>query len=177
VCWRLAKQLAHEQQQIVRLFVDDLRSFERICPAINPQLTVQQCQGVEVHLWSTALAVCAADDIADIVIEAFACTIPDDYIRLMAERTTAPVWLNLEYLSAEEWTVGCHAMRSPHPRYPLQKTFFFPGFVEGTGGLLCEQSLITQRDSFLNDADAHQCLYSTRCFSRPLLKRLPHAKR
>jgi len=45
----------------------------------------------------------------------------------MAARRPAPVWINLEYLSAEDWVAGCHAMASPHPRLPLVKHFFFPG--------------------------------------------------
>jgi uncharacterized repeat protein (TIGR03837 family) len=47
------------------------------------------------------------------------------------------VWLNLEYLSAEDWVAGCHGLPSPHP--PLAKYFFFPGFVPGTGGLIRER--------------------------------------
>jgi hypothetical protein len=32
-----------------------------------------------------------------------------------------PVWLNLEYLSAEDWVAGVHGLPSPHPRLPLTK--------------------------------------------------------
>jgi hypothetical protein len=46
----------------------------------------------------------------------------------MAARPRPPVWLNLEYLSAETWVAGCHGLPSPHPRLPLVKHFYFPGF-------------------------------------------------
>jgi uncharacterized repeat protein (TIGR03837 family) len=37
---------------------------------------------------------------------------------------------------------------SPHPRFTLIKTCFFPGFVQGTGGLLREKNLMAQREAF-----------------------------
>jgi uncharacterized repeat protein (TIGR03837 family) len=41
-----------------------------------------------------------------------------------------------------------HGKPSPHPRLPLTKTFFFPGFTENTGGLLREKNLLVERDTF-----------------------------
>jgi hypothetical protein len=32
VCWRLARQLTQEHGHTVRLWVDDLRAFEKLCP-------------------------------------------------------------------------------------------------------------------------------------------------
>jgi uncharacterized repeat protein (TIGR03837 family) len=75
----------------------------------------------------------------------------------MAARRPAPVWINLEYLSAEDWVAGCHGLASPHPRLPLMKHFFFPGFAAGTGGLLREAGLLEARERFQAcpaDADA-----------------------
>ncbi len=46
---------------------------------------------------------------------------------------SAPLWLNLEYLSAEEWIEGCHALPSLQPT-GLNKYFFFPGFTAKVGG-------------------------------------------
>jgi uncharacterized repeat protein (TIGR03837 family) len=61
------------------------------------------------------------------------------------------VWLNLEYLSAEDWVEDCHGLPSIHPTLPLTKYFFFPGFTARTGGLLRERGLIEQRVAFQND--------------------------
>ncbi|MDO9312398.1 MAG: elongation factor P maturation arginine rhamnosyltransferase EarP, partial [Nitrosomonas sp.] len=69
------------------------------------------------------------------------------------QRKKQPVWINLEYLSAEPWVTQCHGLPSPHPRLPLIKTFFFPGFVQGTGGLLREKNLIAQRSAFSTTAE------------------------
>jgi uncharacterized repeat protein (TIGR03837 family) len=76
-----------------------------------------------------------------VVIEAFACELPETYIKAMARQQPKPVWINLEYLSAEGWVAGCHGGASPHPSLPLTKYFFFPGFTSDTGGLIREAAL------------------------------------
>jgi uncharacterized repeat protein (TIGR03837 family) len=72
----------------------------------------------------------------------------------MARRDPRPVWINLEHLSAEAWVAGYHALPSPHPRLPLTKYFFFPGFTEATGGLLRESGLERDRRAFAADPAA-----------------------
>lgn len=149
VCWRLARQLAAEHQQQVRLWVDDIASLQRIWPQTNMQ-EHQQLEGVEVRIWHAAFD--ASTQPADVVIEAFACDIPDTYLQTMAQFKAsgeAPIWINLEYLSAEPWVTECHGMASVHPATGLRKTFFFPGFTAPTGGLLREQNLLAQRDAFV----------------------------
>jgi uncharacterized repeat protein (TIGR03837 family) len=142
ICWRLARQLQTEHQWQVTLWVDDLVSFQKICHGINPELATQQQQQVLVRHWTAVLPELSAADRPDLVIEALACTIPSSYLHWMASFSEKPLWLNLEYLSAEDWVHGCHALPSPHPQLPLQKYFFFPGFTPQTGGLLREQGLI-----------------------------------
>ncbi|MBC8113079.1 MAG: elongation factor P maturation arginine rhamnosyltransferase EarP, partial [Candidatus Saccharimonas sp.] len=69
-------------------------------------------------------------------------------IAAMAGRAVVPVWINLEYLSAEAWVDDCHLLPSPHPRWPLTKYFFFPGFTSKTGGLLRERDVPAARAAF-----------------------------
>jgi uncharacterized repeat protein (TIGR03837 family) len=149
VCWRLARQLVAERAAQVRLWVDDLASFQKICPDIEPGREAQHSCGVDVRWWRAAFPAVSP---ADIVIEAFACDPPASYLALMAERQLKPVWINLEYLSAEHWVQGCHALPSPNPSMPLVKHFFFPGFVPGTGGLLAERGLAQARHRFQHSA-------------------------
>jgi uncharacterized repeat protein (TIGR03837 family) len=151
ICWRLTRQLQSDHGVAVTLWVDDLRSFQRICPAVAIDAEVQQLEAVTVRHWRDQGGVFAASDIADIVIEFFACDIPPGYIAAMAECTPRPVWLNLEGLTAEEWVEGCHTLPSPHPRLPLTKHFFFPGFTDKTGGLLRECTLLDHRRRFQSD--------------------------
>lgn len=154
ICWRLARQLQQEHGIAVTLWLDDLHSFQRICPDAVIGADDQQLAGVTVRHWRNQEGVFSAGDVADIVIEFFGCDIPDGYIAAMAECNPRPVWLNLEGLSAEEWVEGCHTLPSPHPRLPLTKYFFFPGFTNKTGGLLCESSLEEQRRQFQSNQAA-----------------------
>ena len=151
VCWRLAKQLANEHDMAVRLWVDDLTSFRRLCPEINPELPAQHSHGVKVRHWSIPFPEVLP---AHLVIEAFACDLPQSYVAAMAKRQHKPVWINLEYLSAEDWVAGCHRLPSPHSSLPLVKYFFFPGFTPQTGGLLLERGLLARRDAFQRDPQA-----------------------
>ena len=85
---------------------------------------------------------------ADVVIEAFGCELPAAYVTAMAKSGRRHAWVNLEYLSAEEWVDSHHGLPSPHPRLPLIKYFFFPGFSPSTGGLLVEKNWLKQRADF-----------------------------
>lgn len=150
VTWRLAKQLVAEHDQSVRLWVDDVSAFARICPAADAQLDHQVHKGVDVYAWH---AQWSAIEPGDVVIEGFACHLPDIYVAAMAARARKPLWLNLEYLSAEGWVAGCHGLPSMQSN-GLQKYFFFPGFTADTGGLLREAALVPERQAFQADAAA-----------------------
>ncbi|MBI4743179.1 MAG: elongation factor P maturation arginine rhamnosyltransferase EarP [Betaproteobacteria bacterium] len=145
VCWRLARQLTAEYRIFVRLWVDDLTSFQPLCPQIDPVVEIQQVDGVEIRRWDEAIPEIAP---GEVVVEAFGCRIPEVFIAAMARSEPGPVWVNLEYLSAEGWVEGCHTLSSPHPRLPLTKYFFFPGFSANTGGLLRERELLAHRQHF-----------------------------
>jgi uncharacterized repeat protein (TIGR03837 family) len=145
VTWRLARQLADEHAIPVRLWVDDLRAFQRLRPEIDPTLATQHLAGVEIRHWTTPLA---DAEPGEVVIEALACNLPAEFIARMAAKQPAPVWLNLEYLSAEDWVAGVHGLPSPHPRLPLTKHFFMPGYTANTGGLMRERWLTAERDAF-----------------------------
>jgi uncharacterized repeat protein (TIGR03837 family) len=148
ICWRLARQLRREHGLAVTLWVDDLASFQRICPEVDRAAASQQLDGVTVRHWRDQDGVFTPADVADIVIEFFAVDLPPGYIAAMAQCEPRPVWFNLEGLTAEEWVEGCHRLTSPHPRLPLTKHFFFPGFTDKTGGLLCEAELDAARREF-----------------------------
>lgn len=145
VCWRLARQLAHEYGLQVRLWVDDLGVAKRLIENLDPTQAKQTVNDIEICNWQADFT---DTHVADVVIEAFACELPEPYLMAMAE--AKPNWLNLEYLSAEPWITGSHLLASPHPRLPLTKHFFFPGFDPKSGGVIREQKLIEKRDRFLN---------------------------
>jgi uncharacterized repeat protein (TIGR03837 family) len=147
VCWRLARQLASEYGVEVRLWVDELEALAQIWPDAQV-IEHQYVAGVEVRHWAEDFSSVTP---AQVVIEAFACEIPANYLAAMAlqkQSGAAPAWLNLEYLSAETWVEDCHKMESIHPSTGLRKTFFFPGFSQGTGGLLRESGLVERCEHF-----------------------------
>ena len=146
VCWRLARQLADEHAISVRLWVDDLTPLHGLCPSIDPGEREQVVGGVVVRPWLDAPTLFWP---GEVVIEAFACELPDACIAAMANTRHKPVWINLEYLSAERWIDDCHGLASPHPTLPLRKHFFFPGFSSACGGLLREYGLFAARDLFV----------------------------
>jgi uncharacterized repeat protein (TIGR03837 family) len=150
VTWRLARQLVAEHQLNVRLWIDDLSAFVRLCPGADSSAAQQWHAGVEVCCWP---AVWQETRLPDVVLEAFACRLPAAYTDAMLHCSPRPVWLNLDYLSAEDWVTGCHGLPSMQSN-GLKKTFFFPGFQPGTGGLLREQGLIEQRERFDQDKSA-----------------------
>jgi len=161
-CWRLARAIAAEFGAAIRLWVDDWGTLSRLCPqAVRDGVRVA---GVELRRWVDPFP---TEEPADVVIEAFSCALPESYERAMAARKKPPVWINLEYLSAERWVYECHERPSPHPTLPLIKTFFFPGFMEGTGGLILERGLLDRRDRLLKTQSRSDWL-------RTFTKEAPH---
>ena len=152
VCWRLARQLSAEYGWQMRVLVDDLHTFSRLCPALDVSRPRQRVDGIVIEHWHEPSHAGDTLTVADIVIEAFACELPPAYIAAMARRHRSPVWLNLEYLSAEDWVAECHLKPSPHARYALTKTFFFPGLGPGTGGVIKESTLDRARLEFESSA-------------------------
>ena len=129
VCWRLARGLAARGQQ-VSLVIDDASALAWMAPGGAP--------GVLVLPWPQDGGVLPC---GDVVIEAFGCDPPPAFVAMMAASTSPPVWLNLEYLSAEAYVERSHGLPSPQ-RNGLVKWFFYPGFTPRTGGLLREPGLL-----------------------------------
>ncbi len=141
VCWRLSCQLAGQGQR-VRLWVDDASALAWMAP--------QGCAGVEVKTWHDTAGYTAGH----VLVEAFGCNIEDTAPEIIAACTAfswasgindpknslhGTVWINLEYLSAEPYVQRCHGLASPvrsGPGAGMTKWFFYPGFTQGTGGLL-----------------------------------------
>lgn len=145
VCWRLAADLAARGEQ-VRLWVDDTRALAWMAPA--------GCPGVTVLPWAPAPRT-TGRPASDVLVEAFGCGIDPEFIAGIADRARVtganPVWINLEYLSAERYVERSHGLPSPvlyGPGKGLVRHFFYPGFTPRTGGLLREPDLPARRSAF-----------------------------
>ncbi len=147
VCWRLARQLS-QAGQTARLWVDDASALGWMANGAELEA------GIEVRPWEQASEVAALRDLApaDVWIEAFGCNIPEAFVaHAAATRQSQPAWINLEYLSAEDWVPRLHGLPSPVMSGPAKgwsKQFFYPGFTPGTGGLLREPGLLERQQAF-----------------------------
>ena len=147
VMWRLARQLSLEAGCRVRLFIDQPAVLQRLVPTAVPGVIRD---GILICSMSDAEAVATGtgthhQDPADVVVTGFHAALPQSYRSRMAPRRQ--VWINLEYLSAEDWIEGFHRLCSPHPD-GLVEHYFYPGFTTGSGGLLREADLLARRDAF-----------------------------
>ncbi|MBN9405923.1 MAG: elongation factor P maturation arginine rhamnosyltransferase EarP [Burkholderiales bacterium] len=153
VCWRLARELAARSQR-VRLWVDDASALAWMAP----DGLCGDVPGVQVRPWREPFdaAELAESPVADVWIEAFGCELPKAFIahgvqNSAARGGAAPVWVNLEYLSAEPYVERMHGLPSPVLQGPAAgrtKWFYYPGFTPRTGGLLREAELPARQAAF-----------------------------
>jgi uncharacterized repeat protein (TIGR03837 family) len=162
VCWRLCSDLAARGEK-VRLWVDDNSALRWMAPDGG----LEQRPEIMVLPWAMA---CNADQLADLAhgdvwVEGFGCGIPDPFVQYravavaraglaVADVARIPMWVNLEYLTAESFAARSHGLPSPISDGPARgwtKYFYFPGFNPHTGGLLREASLPVHS----NDDDDH----------------------
>lgn len=151
VCWRLSQGLAAQGQQ-VRLWIDQPEALRWMAPGAL-EGTVP---GIEVITWVDGAAETLDRGIgrSDVWIEAFGCEPPARFIegqRAQWAHGRSPVWINLEYLSAEPYVERMHRLPSPlmnGPGKDWTRWFFYPGFTAATGGLLREAHLMERRAAF-----------------------------
>jgi uncharacterized repeat protein (TIGR03837 family) len=139
----------------VRLWIDDPSALAWMAP--------EGAAGVEVLHWTPHASL---PEPGDVVVEAFGCDPPALFVSRMARRERPPLWINLEYLSAERYVQRQHGLPSPQlsgPGQGLTKWFFHPGFGTGTGGLVREPGLMAARSRF----DAHPWLQSMGLAAHP----------
>lgn len=196
VCWRLSADLAARGHS-VRLWVDDASALQWMAPGALEG----RWPGVAVNAWENCCQpeVLSRTACADVWIETFGCELPEAFVAHFAQLSEGasiksgqpvasqiPVWLNLEYLSAEAYVERSHGLPSPIMGGPAKgwtKYFFYPGFSARTGGLLREQRLkggilqsdATQRSAFFHDLGISwegERVISLFCYEPPLLKDL-----
>ena len=141
VAYRFAKELKIARPAWrVRAFFDDLAALREIADEIDPDEVIQERNSI-VYVKSWALSRAQADALgaADVMVEMFACDIPEPFMEMAYDNSI--LIINLEYLSAEEWVEGYHLKESLLGRGSVRKFFFLPGFRETTGGLIINSRL------------------------------------
>ena len=150
VCWRLANIFAKEKGVSVNLFINDPNTLSKITGGADVRSLPQLLDGVCVRRWSDALE----SNPSEVVIETFGCRLPENFEKRMSQKEPHPIWINLEYLSAEDWVEGCHCLPSPHPSLNIEKTFFFPGVTPRTGGIMIEKDYFERQKNFAKRRNA-----------------------
>ncbi|AGF48187.1 EF-P-adjacent protein [Candidatus Kinetoplastibacterium oncopeltii TCC290E] len=141
-CWRLAKNLSYDYKWSIRLIVDNLNVFSFIQEKIDVNADSQVLSGIHIIKWDVISKQLILP--RGIIIETFSCDIPEIFKKIMIRDTKKFIWLNIDYLSAEQWVEDCHLLSS-NLSNGLNKTFFFPGFTNKTGGLIIENSFLKNR--------------------------------
>ena len=156
VCWRFCADLA-ARGQTVRLWVDEPGDLGWMVPGALEGHVV----GVQVLHWTAPLApgLLANLPLSDVWIETFGCHPPPEALEHRANAIAAggrePVWVNLEYMSAESYVERSHRLPSLVSFGPMRgvgKWFFYPGFTPATGGLLREHDLAARQSAFDSNA-------------------------
>ena len=152
VCWRLCADLANRGQR-VRLWLDDVSAL----PWMAPGALEGQHANITVHRWLETMDSQGLQTLepGQVWVEAFGCEIEPVFISCFKQHTkTAPVWINLEYLSAESFVERSHTLPSPVMSGQAKgwtKYFFYPGWTHKTGGLLREP-WIKARQALVSEA-------------------------
>ena len=133
VSLRLARVLHRELGWQVHLWTDDVSALRALCPDLPDVPCVHQ--DIHVRTWHSEAADMDTASVPDVVIETFACDLPENVLHII--RQNKPLWLNWEYLSAEDSNERLHLM--PSPQEGVQKYFWFMGFSEKSGGLIRER--------------------------------------
>ncbi|MCW1969909.1 MAG: elongation factor P maturation arginine rhamnosyltransferase EarP, partial [Anaerolineae bacterium] len=152
VCWRLARQLVNEHSCAVTLWVDDWFSARQLIRELPDQPALTLVGGVCIDAWAHVDP--ARDVTGDVLIEGFACTLPAATLAQLAARPNKPVWVNLDYFSAEDWIPSFHGLSGDDAEVKATRWFFFPGVHANSGGILREADLVARRDRWLAQSPA-----------------------
>ena len=134
VCWRLARDIRKEKGWNVRFYINNLETLSAIGPRVDSEKVRQHAAGIELLKWEYA----ERESPSDIVIETFGCRIPDPFEKNCRKKSFS-IWINLEYLSAEDWVEGLSHSPFASSAVWHEKILFFPGVTNKTGELFARQ--------------------------------------
>jgi uncharacterized repeat protein (TIGR03837 family) len=146
VTYRFAKEFKAARPDCrVRLFINNMYTLHAVESGIDPAKDVQEYESITyVRVWRDFDPAESGMGVADVLVEAFACDIPEKVFRTALNRSK--LIINLEYLSAEDWVEEYHLFESLLGGGTARKFFFMPGFRETTGGLIINSRLRAMRE-------------------------------
>ncbi len=157
VVYRTAKEL----QKIfpnskVRVFLNRLEEFKKINSQVV-DLPFQIIDNIDYITFDYVKENFVELSTSQVIIEAFGCKIPDEYMEIAYENSE--LLINLEYLSAEDWIEDFHLQSSPLGRGKLKKVFFMPGFTEKSGGIIADSNYLKRIEKVLKNRDFYTKKY------------------
>lgn len=149
--YRLAKNLKNNiTNSEIRVFLNKLEELTELAPGTNPNIEKQELKEISfVDINSEAFK---KAEPSNIIIEAYGCEIPNLYLQKIDSKS---IIINIEYLSAEEWTEDFHLKESLSNNSLIEKYFFMPGFTKGTGGLIIDDSMKESNIEFIKELIPH----------------------
>lgn len=125
------------------------RELKRIYPNKKLRFIINQTEELSLIKKKDNITVLTYKDInkiensADLVIETFACNIPETYMKKALK--TSKLMINLEYFSSEDWVDDFHLQES-FLGGNLKKYFFIPGLSEKSGGIILDKEFLDRKN-------------------------------
>lgn len=157
VVYRTAKELQKIfPESKIRAFLNRLDEFKKINSQVI-DLPSQNIDGIEYITFDYLRDNANKLLTAQVIIEAFGCQIPEEYIEIAYDNSE--LLINLEYLSAEDWIEDFHLQSSPLGRGKLKKVFFMPGFTEKSGGVIADSNYLERIQRVLENKEFYEKKY------------------
>ncbi len=149
--YRLAKSLKKKDKNLkIRLFLDDLISFNKINNKVNINKKNQIIDNIEyINIKNFEKEDYLSIIPSQVVIETFAYNIDENYF--ISYEKNLKVIINLEYLTAEEWTKEYHLQKSYITLKGVEKYFYMPGFASWSGGIIINQINNVEKKAFIKN--------------------------
>lgn len=158
VVYRVAKELKkiYNNQVKIRVILNRIDEFLKINPSAK-KLENQDIEGISYYTYEYIKKNMCTFSTANVIIEAFGCTIPEEYMNVAYNNSN--LILNLEYLSAEDWVEDFHLQESILGKGKLRKFFFMPGFTEKTGGIITDSIYLERIEKVKNNLTEYREKY------------------
>lgn len=125
------------------------RELKRIYPNKKLRFIINQTEELSLIKKKDNITVLTYKDInkiensADLVIETFACNIPEMYMNIALK--SSKLMINLEYFSSENWVDDFHLQES-FLGGNLKKYFFIPGLSKKSGGIILDKEFLDRKN-------------------------------
>lgn len=158
VVYRVAKELKkiYNNQVKIRVILNRIDEFLSINPSAK-NLEIQEIDDICYCTYEYIKKNMCTFSTANVIIEAFGCTIPEEYMNVAYNNSD--LILNLEYLSAEDWVEDFHLQESILGKGKLRKFFFMPGFTEKTGGIITDSLYLDRITKVKNNLSEYRKKY------------------